>query len=46
MNRTPIFKMYQNEEEYNTAKESGILNKGDLFYDGVAGEFKIEGFGE
>tara|TARA_A100001515_G_scaffold140000_1_gene135212 strand:+ start:61 stop:1449 length:1389 start_codon:yes stop_codon:yes gene_type:complete len=45
-NRTPIFKMYQNEEEYNTAKESGILNKGDLFYDGVAGEFKIEGFGE
>ena len=27
-------------------KKSGILNKGDLFYDGVAGEFKIEGFGE
>ena len=45
-NRTPIFKMYQTEEEYNTAKESGILKKGDLFYDGVAGEFKIEGFGE
>ena len=45
-NRTPIFKMYQTEEEYNTAKESEILKKGDLFYDGVAGEFKIEGFGE